>query len=74
MVPTESLYLGAEALTSIPSDALEEAALLIGSTIAQMHAQAVRHPVRPLADGHHARALVRRHAGNAKPLLARATR
>jgi len=71
--PAESLYLGAQALKSLPTDALQEIEMLMKCPIAQLHHEAVQQPARPFAEGQRAQTLVRRHGRNRKPLLVAAS-
>ncbi len=67
---SESLYLGKQALQSIPAPALNEALLLLGLTRAELEAE-VMPPARVLAPIKQARRLITRHRRNDKPITER---
>ena len=64
---TESLYLGAQALKSIPCEAQEELALILGMPPSLME-QDPPTPARKFAEGKQARKLIGRHVKNSKPI------
>ncbi|PIE13290.1 MAG: hypothetical protein CSA68_11915 [Rhodobacterales bacterium] len=64
---TESLYLGPQALKSIPCEAQEELALILGLPAGLM-SRTPPAPARPFAQGKRARQLISRHLKNSKPL------
>ncbi len=66
----ESLYLGPQALGSIPPDALEEIAAVLGLPLeALMRGAGTATPARPLVKGARARRLIARHLRNDRPIL-----
>lgn len=67
-LPTESLYLGAQSLGAIPAEGLREIEVLLGKSAADLFASDVAR-ARPFTKGRRARALVRRHIKNARPLV-----
>lgn len=68
-VQSESLYLGPQALSSIPQAALTDALNMLGLHISQI-AHCKLKPARPLAPIKQARRLIKRHRRNDKPILA----
>lgn len=65
--PSESLYLGPQALQTMDAPALSELRLLMGVNPAAL--PGTHDPARLFATGRDARALVQRHARNQKPLV-----
>lgn len=65
---TESLYLGAEALRALPSEALAEIRMLFPDLLSQDHAVA---PVRHMVRGARLRRLTERHIAKQRPLVSR---
>lgn len=69
-VPTESLFLGKQALLSIPQPALREICTLLGVRIGALgKAIGPVTPVRKIAEGKKAARLVERHMKNKLPLI-----
>ncbi|PIE14521.1 MAG: hypothetical protein CSA70_01860 [Rhodobacterales bacterium] len=64
---TESLFLGVQALNSIPCEAQEELALILGIP-PSLFEQNAPGPARHFAQGKQARELIRRHLKNSKPI------
>lgn len=67
-LPAETLYLGAQALASIPRAGLAEIAALLGRDLREL-AQQPPAAARPLVRGRRAGRLVARHLRNAQPPL-----
>lgn len=69
-MPCESLFLGAEALRSIPKPQLDDLLATLGMTRADLTAlQPITDPIRPMVKGKVARSLVARHLRNREPLF-----
>lgn len=64
--PTESLFTGTEAIRSLSDEAREEIQILFPELFDECRIPA---PARPIPSGKRQKALVNRHAKNAKPLL-----
>lgn len=68
-VPTESLYLGQQVLTSVPAAAVQEICMLLNLSLDQLGGtQGVMTPARAFASGKRAARLVHRHAKNHRAL------
>ena len=69
-VPCESLYLGAEAIKSIPTKQMDDLLSALGLTRRDlMHHDEIQSAARTLVTGPRARKLVGRHLKNQKPLI-----
>jgi hypothetical protein len=68
-VAAESLYLGAEAIKSIPDAGLREVEVLLGASIEQLQTK-LYDPARPFAAGKRAKRLIDRHRKNRVPIRA----
>ncbi|WP_298859921.1 Hint domain-containing protein [uncultured Sulfitobacter sp.] len=72
-VPSESLYLGEQALQSIPRDALDELCTLLGVPFNDLgKTRGPIRPARPFAEGKKAKRLINRHARNRHAVVAEA--
>ncbi|PID36569.1 MAG: hypothetical protein CR993_04255 [Rhodobacterales bacterium] len=69
-IPTESLYLGQQALTSIPQAALQEIETILDLSLAALRqGQHQTQPARLLVQGTKASRLIARHRKNHRPVL-----
>lgn len=66
-IPTESLYLGPQAIRSIPNDAVDEIRMILG--LPQTETRFAFVPARRLVRGKRAADLIERHAKNRRALL-----
>lgn len=71
-IPSESLYLGREAVRSLPQAAVEEIELILKIQLPKAEgAETLMRPVRTFIQGKRARQLVERHAKNERPVLSK---
>ena len=68
-VPCESLYLGSQAVSSIPAPQLESLLSVLGMSRRDLNRHNRTTPARPLVRGRRARKLVARHVLNRRPFV-----